>query len=159
MNVLLIPMTEQEFKTYLDTTLAEYAQEHVKAGNWSAEEAQEQAERQVQQMLPDGLATENQFFFTVKDADTLALVGILWFAIRKRGGKQQAFVFDIRIDEAFRRQGYGTATFMAMEEMVKEKGLDTITLHVFGHNHPARAMYHKLGYVETDVIMAKDLSN
>jgi GNAT superfamily N-acetyltransferase len=157
--IQLTPMTETEFTTYLDVTLAEYAQDHVKAGNWSAEEALAQAEKQVQQMLPDGLATENQHFFIVKDDDTSTPVGILWFAIQNRGGRRRAFVLDIRIDEPFRRKGYGTATFKAMEDMVKEMGLDTIGLHVFGHNHPARAMYKKLGYVETDVMMAKTLAD
>ena len=32
-----------------------------------------------------------------------------------------------------------------------------IQLHVFGHNSGARALYRKLGYEETNVIMTKRL--
>ena len=85
-------------------------------------------------------------------------VGMLWLAVQEQGGVTKAFVFDVQIYEPFRRQGYGTAAFQAMEEKVNDLGLDTITLHVFGSNHPAREMYKKLGYVETDVMMAKQLA-
>jgi RimJ/RimL family protein N-acetyltransferase len=36
-------------------------------------------------------------------------------------------------------------------------GLDKIALHVFAHNHAARAMYKKLGYQTTDVMISKKL--
>jgi ribosomal protein S18 acetylase RimI-like enzyme len=45
--------------------------------------------------------------------------------------------------------------FMAIS--MREMGITTIALHVFKHNHPARAMYEKLGYVGTDTMMSKEL--
>ena len=45
----------------------------------------------------------------------------------------------------------------ALEETVRALGLDEIRLHVFGHNGAARALYRKLGFVETNVMMAKQL--
>jgi len=46
----------------------------------------------------------------------------------------------------------------ALEERVRHLGLSTISLHVFGHNHAARALYEKLGYVTTNVMMSKTLT-
>ena len=44
------------------------------------------------------------------------------------------------IDEAHRRQGYGEQAMLAAEVQAKALGYDTIALHVFGHNHAARAL-------------------
>ncbi len=49
----------------------------------------------------------------------------------------------------------GEQAFQALEIKVRELGLHTIALHVFGHNHAARAMYEKLGYITTNVQMLK----
>lgn len=156
--VRLVPMTEAEFQAYTDSSVRDYAQEHVRAGNWSAENALQLAEQQLHQLLPDGLATQNHYFFTIEDEALATNVGALWFAVRDRGGRPRAFVYDVQIHAQFRRRGYGTQAFQALEEKVRGLGLTTVYLHVFGHNHPARAMYKKLGYAETDVMMSKTIS-
>ena len=104
------------------------------------------------------MASQNHYFYTIEDETLATKVGILWFAVQERGGRPGTFVYDVQIYEAFRRRGYGTAAFQALEEKARELGLTTISLHVFGHNQPARAMYRKLGYVETDVMMSKTVS-
>ena len=48
-------------------------------------------------------------------------------------------------------------TFHEMERRVRDLGGHQIGLHVFGHNQPAYAMYTKLGYVPTNITMAKAL--
>src|SRR6266851_490585 len=65
--------------------------------------------------------------------------------------------FNIVIFEAFRRQRYGTQALQALEERARQLGLASISLHVFGHNHAARATYEKLGYATTNVMMRKML--
>lgn len=153
--VQLVPMTETEFQAYRAADIAEYAQEHVKAGRWRPEESLHLAEQEFNDLLPDGLATPNQYLFSLKDEALGTQVGRLWFAVRDEGSKPTAFVFNIVIFEAFRRHGYGSQAMQALEEKVRELGLSTISLHVFGHNHTARAMYEKLGYVTTNVMMSK----
>jgi len=151
-------MNETEFQAYLDLVLPAYAQDHARAGNFSAENALELAKLQVQQILPDGLATQNHYFFNIEDETLANGVGVLWFAVQNRGNGPIAFVYDVRVYEEFQRRGYGTQAFQILEEKAREMGLTTISLHVFGHNHPARAMYKKLDYVETDVMMSKTIS-
>jgi ribosomal protein S18 acetylase RimI-like enzyme len=108
-------------------------------------------------LLPDGLLTASQYLFSLRDEALGTPVGSLWFGRREEGGEPTAFVFRIVIFEAFRRQGYGTQAMLALEEKVRQVGLSTISLHVFGHNHTARAMYEKLGYATTNVMMRKML--
>lgn len=155
--VWLQRMSEADYQAYLDKAVRTYAQEHVVAGNWLAEEALEKAKKQYDDLLPQGTATENQFLFNIMAEAEIEPVGMLWFAAEKREGGLKAFLYDIEIYESFRRRGYGEGALLALEEKVRALGLTTISLHVFGHNHPARALYKKHGYVETNVIMAKTL--
>jgi RimJ/RimL family protein N-acetyltransferase len=155
----LVPMGETEFRTYLASSIPAYAQNNIDSGRWSPEEALQQAEKQYQELLPNGLASPNQYLFSIRDEEQGMNVGMLWFAVQERGGKASAFVYEIIIDEPFRRHGYAKQAFLLMEEKVRALGLDTISLHVFGYNHPARTMYEQLGYVPTNINMSKKLSD
>jgi RimJ/RimL family protein N-acetyltransferase len=155
--VQLVPMTESEFQTFFEVLVPDYAQEHVQAGRWKAEEAQQKALEEVQQLLPEGQATSGHYFYSIVDEESGRRVGTLWFAEDRRRPEPSAFVYDVIIFEEFRRHGYASQAFLLMEEKVKELGLTRIGLHVFGHNHGARTMYEKLGYVTTNVTMAKTL--
>jgi hypothetical protein len=66
--VRLAPMNEAEFQVYWDAAIPQYAHEHIAAGNWSPEHALNQAEEEYRRLLPDGLASQNQHLFTLKDA-------------------------------------------------------------------------------------------
>lgn len=157
--VRLIPMTDDEFQPYYQEAVGEYAQEHVEAGNWHPSEALQQSEKEFQQLLPDGVASKDQYLYSIVDDSTGLKVGMLWFAVRYQSGiSPYAFVYDFRIDEQFRRRGYGRQAFAVLEEKAKELGLGTIALHVFGHNHAAIALYQAAGYETTDLQMVKKLS-
>jgi hypothetical protein len=52
--IRLEPMDEPTYAAWLETTIREYAQEKVEAGNWLASEAQERSERGFAELLPDG---------------------------------------------------------------------------------------------------------
>lgn len=155
--IALVPMTEADFQTYCERAIAEYAEEHVRGGRWSAEEAYQQARQQYQELLPQGVATPNHYLYTLTDASTQTPVGMLWFALQSQTGKQVAFIYDVAIEPSFRRKGYATQTFEALEQQVREYGVQQIRLHVFGHNHEARALYEKLGFIATNINMAKSL--
>jgi ribosomal protein S18 acetylase RimI-like enzyme len=156
--ITLQPMTEAEYQAFLTPAIAEYAQDHVKSGRWTAEEAVEQARKEFHDLLPDGVATPNQYLFTlVNEAQQPA--GMLWFALQEQQGARMAFVYDIRIDDAFQRRGYGSEAFRQLENKVQALGGSSIALHVFGHNHAAIAMYQKLGYKPTNIRMVKTLED
>ena len=46
-----------------------------------------------------------------------------------------------------------------MEAEVQKRGLAGIALHVFGHNTGAQALYHRLGFVTTNINMFKQLAH
>jgi len=153
----LAPMTEAEFKIYYDAAVADYAQEHVRSGRWSAEEAYENSAGEYQALLPAGVETSNNYLYTLRTDEVDGPVGMLWFANRDQAGKRSAFVYDLRIDPAFQRRGYATQAFQVLEQKVISLGLSQISLHVFGHNRAARALYEKLGYEPTNIILSKSL--
>ena len=153
--VQLTPMTAQAFEVFMELSMKDQAQGQIQAGVWRAEDAAANMERLRSQFLPNGLTTPDHYFFTIEDTGTGANVGALWYTVEDEEGKRQFFVMDIQIDESYRRQGYGSQAFKAMEEKAREMGISTIALHVFEQNRAARAMYEKLGYVGTGNMMSK----
>ena len=153
--VQLAPMQEEEYQAYLDYAIAGYAEDKVRAGNWRAEGALERSREEFMRLLPQGLATPDHYLFTIIDIVANTRVGVLWFAVVDWGSGLQAFVYDFEIDEPYRRRGYATRALQALEEKVIALGLPTISLHVFGHNHAARALYEKKGYEITNINMTK----
>ncbi len=156
--VRLVPMTENEFQAYRQRSVEEYAQEHVRAGDWHPSEAVQKAEGEFLHLLPDGAASKNQYLFSLEDDLAGVKVGMIWFAVRDKASRPSAFIYDFVIYEEFRRRGYGRQALTALEEKARELGLDTISLHVFGHNQAAIALYQQAGYEATSLYMAKKVA-
>jgi GNAT superfamily N-acetyltransferase len=154
--VKLVPMDDAAYARYLETAVRDYAESHVRAGDWTPEEALALSQKSYDELLPDGLATPDNYLYTVVN-DEGTSVGILWLARRKRPTGDVMFIYDIEMDEPQRGKGYGRQTMLALEDKARELGLDTVELHVFGGNATARALYGKVGYVETHVTMRKEL--
>ena len=156
--IRLEPMSDATYQAYLAVTVREYAEDMIKAGNWQPEEALERSTQDFQKLLPDRVATKDNYLYDIID-ETLGLkVGMIWLARIMQGSKPVMFIYDFVIDEAQRRKGYGEQAMLAAEVQAKALGYDTIALHVFGHNHAARALYEKLGYEITNINMAKKLT-
>lgn len=151
--VRLVAMTETEFQAYLESDVQRYAQEHVKAGDWHQSEALEKSKEEHQRLLPNGLASKNQYLFSIEDEELREKLGIVWFAVQHTA----VFVYDLFIHDEFRRRGHGTQALVALEEKVRRLGVDTISLHVFAHNRPARALYEKAGYKGKGLHLSKRL--
>ncbi|KPV48834.1 hypothetical protein SE17_35940 [Kouleothrix aurantiaca] len=155
--VELRPMTDAEYADFLAFAVADYANEHVQAGDWAAEGALERSAAEFADLLPNGVASPGHHLFTIYDSALQTGVGMLWFAVRESAGKRVAFVYNLIVDEQYRRRGYASQAFLAMEPYVRALGLHAIRLHVFGHNQAAQALYAKLGYEVTNVLMQKTL--
>lgn len=157
--VRLVPMSLEEFEAFVELSMRDQAEGQVQAGTWRAEEASAQMERLRSQFLPAGVETPGQFFFAIVDADTGSTTGGLWYMVADEAGQRQVFVMDIQIYGPYRRRGYGSQAFRAMEQKAREMGIGQISLHVFRDNHPARAMYEKLGYTGAATMMSKQIVN
>jgi ribosomal protein S18 acetylase RimI-like enzyme len=150
-------MTESEFQRYRQHLIEGYAADKVRAGTWRPEESMDRSEQEINELLPQGVLTPDHYLFSIHDEAAAKDIGILWFAVTRWGGKDQAFIYDIEIAPEQRSKGYGSQALIALEDKVKTLGLDRIGLHVFGHNPRALKLYEKLGYEITNIHMAKQI--
>jgi ribosomal protein S18 acetylase RimI-like enzyme len=153
----LIPMKESEFETYSQNAATEYAKEKMASGNWHPDEAQKRAEQEFNSLLPNGIKTENQFLYLLKDGIKGDTVGMIWFMLDAKRPIPVAFIFDFNIYETFRRYGYGLQGLQAAELQASELGAKRMELHVFAHNKVAIALYEKAGYHVTNLNLAKEI--
>ena len=154
--VTLEPMSAEAWNAWHDDSVREYGLEKVRAGTWTADEAQARAEAEFARLLPDGLATPGHELRSIV-TESGEVVGTLWFAPLREIGSGECFIYDIVVSEDARGRGYGRAAMAALEPLARSLGYDRIGLHVFGANHVARELYRTSGYVETDVMMRKAL--
>lgn len=153
----LIPMTDDDYAAYLVQMVPEYAAEHVQAGNWTAEEAEEKAYAQMRELLPQGARTPDNYMYMMHVDGEAQPVGLIWVAIIRQPARVRAFIYDIVVHEPFRRRRYASEALRMVEAQARDLGANSLGLHVFAHNPGARTLYQKLGFVETDIIMKKPL--
>jgi ribosomal protein S18 acetylase RimI-like enzyme len=149
-------MTVQEYDAWYPTAVTDYAEEHIKAGSMPADTAHEKAAQQFKDLLPEGLETPAHHLLT-GEADG-ERVGLLWLNIPTDGENVAAFVYAVEVEKDQRGKGYGRGMMIGAETYAREHGATVIKLHVFGDNTVARGLYDSLGYVATNVNMAKPLT-
>ena len=150
-----VPMDDAAFAAWFAQSLPAYAQSHVEDGKWSADEALAKARAEHDALLPQGLATPRHHFRLLRRGDEV--LGHVWFAEIEEGGRRGAYVYDIEVRPAVRRQGVARRAFELVEADARALGLAFIGLHVFGPNAGARQLYGRLGFVETNIVMRKEL--
>ncbi|MEA1264740.1 GNAT family N-acetyltransferase [Microbacterium sp. STF-2] len=154
-RVEVSPMTAERFPRFAAASEEGFAHDLVASGRYTSEEAIAESHRQMVEELPDGLDTEGQEFFTAAVDGTE--VGILWFGMRRRDGRPQAFILDIEVAADQRRKGYGRALMHAAEREARRLGADSIGLHVFGFNTGAVDLYEQLGYRRTEESLLREV--
>ncbi|HSI46940.1 MAG TPA: GNAT family N-acetyltransferase [Ideonella sp.] len=153
----LRPLPPEHFASYREAAIANYAEQNLRAGRVTPEQALPQAQADFALLLPQGLATPDHFFLEILATENGPLAGWLWWAIEDRGSSRSAFVYDLMILPPARRRGHAKAALKALEAVVQAHGRDRIGLHVFGFNRGAQALYAALGYGVTGLNMAKQL--
>ena len=152
--VTLRPMTEAEYAPYMAYLREDYARERSESGETPIEEERENSNKQIDSLVPDGLATPNHYFWTVTEESGVS-VGKLWVFVDPQKGR--AFIYDIALDEQQRGKGYGRQTLDTLEATVRPMGVRRIALSVFGKNTVARHLYDTQGYYVVASAMQKDL--
>lgn len=141
--VMLRPMTIPEYDAFIARSRINYVAALAQSEDFPLDLAQAEADAQIAQLLPQGYATPNHYFWQVVAEDS-EVVGSLW--VHHKPVERRAFIYDIVIDEAQRGKGYGEATMRALEMALRPMRVTHIGLSVFGFNTTARALYDKLGY-------------
>lgn len=156
-EVTVRPMTLEEFATFREHTIREYAAVHVSVGNWTAEESIEQSTQSIDKLLPDGVATDKTLLLTAVIEDSIP-IGYLWIGLERGPTKDAgAWIYDIELYEQFRGKGYGRALLKQAEVETKSHGVNKLGLNVFGSNTVARNLYESAGYITKTLQMSKEL--
>ncbi|MDH6236780.1 GNAT family N-acetyltransferase [Cryobacterium sp. CG_9.6] len=154
MNIRLQAMPQERFDRWLTTSQEQYLASRIAAGE-SETVAREKAERSFADNFPNRQPLATHRVWEVLDDD--AAVGYIW--IGPQPGLTDAWwIFDIEIEPAFRRRGFGRQAMLLGEVEARRLGAASVGLNVFGYNANARALYESLGYVTTAVQMRKDLT-
>ena len=152
--VKLIKMQQEDLEPYLERGIREYAEDHVRNGNWTVEESLERSRKEFEQLLPEGVNSRDQFLYSIVDETEDNKIGLLWVQVKD----QKAFIYDFIIDEAFRGKGYGKQALLALDKKLESMDVQSVALHVFGDNVTAQELYKKMGYQITGLHMKKKLN-
>lgn len=149
-------MTQEHFDIYLAESIPSYASAKSLDEGYSLEDALELAKLTFTELLPDGLDTKDHYLYLLEvDGE---IVGNLWLCNRvSPSGERFLFIYDIEIKEDFRGMGYSKSALYLTQEKARELGVNSIGLHVFGSNKIARNLYKGFGFVETNIVMKKDV--
>lgn len=150
----LRPMTSEEYAVYLERSVAEYAEDKVKAGNWIESEALERSRKEFATFLPEGKDTAAMFLCSIIESGSGLLVGIIWYGGIGNSSRPVWFIYDFYILEDHRRHGYAMQALKKLESLAAGQGIESIGLHVFGHNTAARALYERAGFEITNINMS-----
>ena len=156
-TVQLVPMTASEFDAFLERDIRQYATEQTRAGYWSEPEALQRSRQEHARLLPKGLRTRDHHLFTIRHTQTGEAVGAVWLHTRLVSSRPSGYIYDLEVDEAFRRRGYGRQAMLELEKIARSMGLKQLGLHVFAHNEPARSLYGGMGYRVSSLNMLKEL--
>jgi ribosomal protein S18 acetylase RimI-like enzyme len=149
---IIRPLRDDEYGAFVERGLAFYVDDMVRAGI-DREVAQAKADKDLPQLLPDGLATPTHFMYAIEHDGNFA--GYLWLCDRDGELGRSLFVYAVEVDAEFRGRGLGRAAMEFAEQEAQRRGIAKVALNVFGGNAIARSLYLSLGYQETAVHMEK----
>lgn len=155
MNITVRDMQEEEFESSMKIGRESYIAGNMKAQGINYEQAQEQALKEYEKLLPTGFKTKDHMFFTALVNGEFA--GYAWVNIKRDHGKVAAWGYDIHVLDEYRRQGVAKEIFSKLEPLLKDKGVSEIRFHVFADNFRALPLYESLGYEKTNIIMRKEI--
>jgi ribosomal protein S18 acetylase RimI-like enzyme len=86
--------------------------------------------------------------------------GLLWFGPNRNlvTGEDEGWIYNVTVLPAYRGRGIGRKLIEHAEKYANEQGYAVIGLMVAVHNTAAKALYHRLEYQDSNVLMRKRLS-
>jgi ribosomal protein S18 acetylase RimI-like enzyme len=153
--VSLRPIQGDEFQRWLPKAVEDYAQQMLRDGGLSREEAWEKAHKDTEEVFPGGVPAPEQWVYVIeRDGEQ---VGVLWIGHRADESAQELWIYDIAVGEQYRRQGIARHAMLFAEQEARRHGLSRVGLLVFGKNNAARSLYRSMGYEESAVRMYKQI--
>lgn len=149
-------MTQIEFEEYLDTAVGHLADEISKARDLPKEDGMKAALTSFKSLFPENqvLSTDQYVYHLVADGEK---VGIIHFGIKRDKKMPYVYLWDIAVDSKHRGKGFGQKAMETLDTHVKQLGIKSIRLNVFGHNTTAVKLYEKIGYRPESMALVKHL--
>jgi ribosomal protein S18 acetylase RimI-like enzyme len=159
-DIRLRPLGDDEFPAFHDLLMQEYTRGLVDDARMAHTAADEKAAADLAALFPSRRAEPNHRIYFLEDAATSDIAGYLFWAERQPPGSQEtrAYVYELFVDEQFRRKGAGLRALELLEADVRDRGLPGIDLNVWGGNAGARSLYARAGFEERAVFMSKELA-
>ncbi|MBD2189301.1 GNAT family N-acetyltransferase [Pseudanabaena mucicola] len=63
-----------------------------------------------------------------------------------RDMQQHPYIYNLAVHPQWRRQGVAQQLLLSAEQTVRQWGFGRLYMHVLEDNHPARSLYHRIGY-------------
>jgi|HubBroStandDraft_6_1064221.scaffolds.fasta_scaffold278759_1 RimJ/RimL family protein N-acetyltransferase len=157
---MLRPMSEDEYACWYPATIKWYADDLGPADGLTPDRALEVSKKSFHELLPDGLATGNQYLWSILDEDRV--VGSLWMGPHPNLPAAH-WIWGIEVGKEFRSQGLGGRALAEAEQVAVKLGSRRVELNVFDVNESAMRMYRRLGYTvvthkEGSMTMGKNLT-
>lgn len=153
MKTKLREMTEKEFDSYLAYLIPDYAKDVSENLMIPFEKAEKDAEKLMSDLFPNKQNSAGQHVYHIYSLEFDKNVGVIWYNIQTESNK--AFIYHILIHEAFRKKGFASLVLQELETILKESGVTSMGLNVFGTNPNAQRLYEKLGYKIASTAMGK----
>lgn len=154
MEISLRPMRADEFDTYLDHFIPDYAAEISTNYGLSPDEARSKAIGAINENLAQGVDTKGQILMCVIRGANV--IGYLWYRSDQKA--HSVFINDICILAHYQGKGYGKQILGLFEAMVSDTGIEQIGLRVAADNDRAHHLYLKDGFQVTGINMIKRIT-
>lgn len=160
MDIRLRPLRDEEFSVFHELLLHEYARGLVDDAGMDRTAADEKATADLASLFPQTTAEPNHRIYFLEEEESGRTAGYVFWAERRPPGSQEtrAYLYELFVDEAFRRKGLGLRALELLEADVRDRGLPGIDLNVWGGNAAARSLYRQAGFAERAVFMTKELA-
>lgn len=146
-NEILRPMKEIEFEKWSKISQEDYIKDLMENFAYSENKAKVEAIKEVQNLLPEGINTPLQSFYTYeKDGKD---IGYIWFSTKESA----VFLLDIIILPEYQSLGFGTTMMKKLIEMLSLSDIKEIELRVSPNNERAKRLYDTLGFKITGLDM------
>lgn len=138
------PMLETEYDSWISISTMQQANDRSTITNRTVEDELVELKKMLPVLLPNGVHSENNYFFTI-DLETTRNIGFIWFSQLPGIPNDCIYLMDIHLQENQRSKGYGKMALIEAQRRIKFKGYTTILLSVLANNY-AKDLYLKLGY-------------
>ena len=154
MSVFLLPISVQDYATFLEQATDTYVVGAVQSGEMTLEQAHARADADLAALLPAGPQTPGMLLRTIAvDGEP---VGHIWLGFRGPTEAQYGWVWSVYVHPQHRSQAHAERAIRLVEaEALERFGITEVRLNVFAVNRGAIRLYERLGYTVTSQVMRR----